>query len=268
MPTKTPSVSLLGVPLSALSRAAAEERLCALLRKTSGALVFTPNPDMLWQAHCSPAFRRLLQKADLLLPDGVGVTLAARLMGTPLPARLPGIDMAETILSHAAEQNLSVFLLGGKAGVAERAKANWGKRVPALRIVGTHHGYFDKHCRSAENQALLRQLQQAKPDILFVCFGSPLQEQWIADNAPRLPFLRLAMGLGGSLDVWSGDLPRAPRLFRRLGLEWLWRSAREPRRLRILFRLPRFLFAVLREAKSKAKEKRASVTAFRAYVGQ
>lgn len=241
------TVSLLGVPFAPLSLADARQRITALLQAPHNAAVFTPNPEMLWQANKDPSLKALLSGADFLLPDGVGVTLAARLRGTPLPARLPGIDMAEWILSYAAEHGLSVFFLGGKPGVAQAAADRLQQRLPTLTVCGTHHGYFEKAKESAENQAVITQLRDARPDVLFVCFGFPAQERWIAENTPSLPFLRLSMGLGGSLDVWSGKLRRAPAVFRETGTEWLWRALREPRRILPLLHAPAFLAASLTE---------------------
>ena len=235
------TVRLLGLELASLSERDAKKRVAAMLKTQRNAKIFTPNPDMLWQVRRDPSLGRLLGSADLLLPDGVGLTIAARLRGTPLKARLTGIDTAEWILRYAAKTGLSVFLLGGKSGVAERAAKNLRARFPDLRICGTHHGYFDKTPNSAENGAVLKKIAQAKPDILFVCFGFPAQERWIAENCHKLPTLRLSMGLGGSLDVWSGNLRRAPRVFQRTGTEWLWRALRQPRRVRALLRGTAFL---------------------------
>ena len=247
MKSSASTVSLLGVPFEPLSRGDAQVRIASLLCGTKSATVFTPNPEMLWQAKKDPELKVLLKRADLLLPDGVGVTLAARLKGTPLPARLPGIDMAEWILSYAAPHGLSVFLLGGKPGVAQAAADKLQQRFPTLTVCGTHHGYFDKTVTGQENQAVLNQIRRATPAILFVCFGFPAQERWISENTPALPFLRLSMGLGGSLDVWSGKLHRAPAAFQRTGTEWLWRALREPRRILPLLHAPAFLAATVAE---------------------
>ena len=240
-------VTLSGVRFSALSREETEQKIRDLLQQAGNARIFTPNPDMLWQAQRDSELKEILNQADLLLPDGVGVTLAARLKGTPLPALLPGIDTAEWLLSYAAEQGLSVFLLGGKPHVAQQAASRLQAKHPALVVCGTHHGYFDKTANGAENQAVLRQIRDARPDLLFVCLGVPLQEKWIAENTPTLPSLRLSMGLGGALDVWSGALRRAPALFRRTGTEWLWRTLREPRRIGPLLHAPAFLASAVAE---------------------
>ena len=241
------AVRLLGISFENLSEEDAKKRIKHLLSEKKGAKIFTPNPDMLWQASRSPQNKALLDAADLLLPDGVGVTLAARLCGTPLKARPAGIDTAEWLMEYAAKNGHSLYLLGGKAGVADQAAERLRERFPALRICGTHHGYFDHAAHSAENQAVLTDIRAKNPDILFVCFGFPLQERWIVENTRDLPSLSLAMGLGGSLDVWSGNLRRAPRPLRACGMEWLWRTLCEPRRIRTLLKIPPFLLTAVKQ---------------------
>ncbi|MBO5937916.1 MAG: WecB/TagA/CpsF family glycosyltransferase [Clostridia bacterium] len=238
------SVCLLGVPIAPLTRREAYARLARLAVYGHAARIVTPNPELLLAAKRDPEFHAILSSADLRLPDGVGVLLGARLLGARLPERVTGIDSSEWLLSFAAKQGLRVFLLGGRPTVAEAAADSLRAKLPDLILCGTHHGYFDKTQGSPENDALLSLLQTTKPDLLFVCFGSPAQERWISENANKIPSLRLCMGLGGVLDVWSGRLKRAPKLFQQIGLEWLWRTLREPKRLRRLPALPRFLLAV------------------------
>ncbi len=233
---------LLGIPLSPMTRAKARRRLLALLDRPGCARVFTPNATMLAKAAKEPALGRLLRSADLLLPDGTGVVLASRLRGdAPLPCRLCGIDMAEWLLTVAARQGLRVFFLGGRPGVAPAAARRMTAKYPGLSVVGTAHGYHRK------DDAVLNAIRKTEPDLLYVCMGFPRQERWIAEQADKLPTLSMALGLGGSFDVWSGRLPRAPRVLQRMGLEWLWRTAREPRRLRDLAALPRFLLGCMKK---------------------
>ena len=143
---------------------------------------------------------------------------------------MTGIDTAYFLLRYAEIKGFSVFFLGGKDGVAKKAAKCLMHKMPLLKICGTHHGYFDKSAESAENQAVIRALCKAKPDILFVCMGFPAQERWITENIDRLPSVSVAMGIGGSLDVWAGDVRRAPMVFRVLDLEWLWRCMTQPER--------------------------------------
>ena len=131
--------------------------------------------------------------------------------------------------------------------MAEAAAKNLKCRLPSLNICGTHHGYFEKSGK--ENYLVLEEIRAAAHDILFVCFGFPMQERWICDNLSSLTSVRIAMGLGGSLDVWSGNKKRAPKALQAMGLEWLWRSAFEPKRLKILLKIPKFLYFSLLQRK-------------------
>ena len=178
---------------------------------------------MLTKAKDNVELRRLLQRADVLLPDGIGVSILCKINKKPSCGRAPGIDTAYLLMRHAAKRGLRVFLLGAKDGVAQLAKQRLSEQIPHLCICGTHHGYFDKTKDSPQNAELIRTIQSSKADILFVCFGFPIQEQWIFDNKDALPSVKIFMGLGGSLDVWSGRKRRAPIIMRSCGLEWLWR---------------------------------------------
>jgi N-acetylglucosaminyldiphosphoundecaprenol N-acetyl-beta-D-mannosaminyltransferase len=199
---------------------------------------------MLLAASKDRELRKLLNSSELNIPDGVGVRLAARLRGVRLES-MSGIDIAEELLSVAASEGCRVFFLGAKRGVAEKAAENMRVRYSTLQICGVHHGYFDKS--GAENVDVLKKIRAAAPDILFVCFGFPAQEKWITDNLASLPSVKLAMGLGGSLDVWSGNIRRAPLLVQKAGLEWLWRTVLEPKRARIFLDIPRFLIKALKD---------------------
>ena len=182
----------------------------------------------------------MLNCSDLSLADGAGVLLAARRRGSPLPVRVAGIDFGERLIEEAASRGLRVFLLGGREGVAEEARERLCKRHPNLTICGTYHGYFAK--TGDENDTVCAKICEASPDVLIVCFGFPAQEEWILSNLEGLPSVRVAAGLGGSLDVWAGHVRRAPRAVQALRLEWAWRMLGEPKRLRGLPALLRIAF--------------------------
>lgn len=210
-------------------------RLC-LTRASNGkqTKVFTPNAEMLAATSKDASLLRLLKQAELPLPDGIGVYLGARLLGHSPLERTNGIDFAEKLLSEAAKNGMKIFLLGAKPGVSNAAARKLQKRFKGLRVAGTHHGYFEK-C-GKENDTVLEKINRSGAEILFVCFGFPDQERWIAENLPKLENVKIAAGLGGSLDVWSGKIMRAPSFFRKVGLEWAYRIAKSPERLS---RLPR-----------------------------
>lgn len=235
---------ILGVRIAKSSKRELLSRLAADLKQRRQNAIFTPNSQMLLAASKDRELRKLLNSSKLNIPDGVGVRLAARLRGVRLES-MSGIDIAEELLSVAASKGYRVFFLGAKRGVAEKAADNMHVRYPTLQICGMHHGYFDKS--GAENAAVLKKIRTAAPDILFVCFGFPAQEKWIAKNLASLPSVKLAMGLGGSLDVWSGNIRRAPLLVQKAGLEWLWRTVLEPKRARIFVDIPHFLFEIIKD---------------------
>lgn len=200
--------------------------------------VVTPNALMLEACHRDDRCRALLNRATLSLADGAGVLMAARRRGTPLRERVAGIEFGEAVLDRAAREGLRVFFLGGGDGVAQKAAQALALRYEGLRVCGAYWGYFEK--TGEDDRRVIQMLRAARPDILFVCFGFPMQEQWISDHIGQMDGIRVVAGLGGSLDVWSGQLRRAPRVISSVGLEWLWRMVREPRRLKQLPALARF----------------------------
>lgn len=243
------SKAILGVRVCALPQKEIQKRIERRLLTGKSTAIFTPNAEMLSAAARDSSLCTLLNASDINIPDGIGIYLASLVSGSRLPERSTGIDTAEQILKIAEKQNLRIFLLGGKEGVAEKAALALKERHPRLTVCGTHHGYFDKDKLCKENNSVIRSINDAKADILFVCFGFPLQERWIAENLPSLPSVRLAMGLGGSLDVWSGNIRRAPSLVQSIGLEWLWRAALEPRRYKALRHIPSLFIEVIKDKK-------------------
>ena len=246
-------VTLLSVPIERLSKEDIAYRIEQALKQSDRCTkVYTPNPQILLRAHRAPSLLALLKRADLLLPDGIGLCIGAHMLASPLPCRMAGIDAAYAVLETAEREGLSVALLGAAPGVAERAAENLRRKLPNLWICYTHHGYFDRN--GEENEAVLGALRTAAPDILFVCFGFPEQEKWIDAHAHAIPSLRLCMGLGGSLDVWAGKRRRAPRAMSVCGMEWLWRVMCEPRRARIFLDIPHFFYLVLRQKAQESKK--------------
>jgi N-acetylglucosaminyldiphosphoundecaprenol N-acetyl-beta-D-mannosaminyltransferase len=217
------------------------------IKKGIPTVIFTPNTKMLLQANASPAFLKILNSSSLNIPDGSGILIASRMLGGNIKQRITGIDFAASLLALAEKRGYRVFLLGSERGVAKKAKKNLKISFPKLKICGAHHGYFKKSGK--ENEKLLKKIRSARPDILFVCLGSPTQEKWIAKNARQISSLKLSIGLGGSLDVWAGKVSRAPKLIQIAGFEWLWRTIKEPKRARIFFDIPVFLFKVRQSKK-------------------
>ena len=236
-------VCILGVNISRLKKNQVYSRIENALIEGSPLTIFTPNPEIVMLAERNNRFKAVLNSADLLLADGIGIVISSRLLRDPLPERVTGIDTGEFILKRAGEFGIPIFLLGAKAGVAERAAKEIKERYPSIRIVGTHHGYFDK--KGMENDNIIRQINASGARVLIVCFGAPMQELWISENKNRLDSVNLYIALGGAMDVWSKDVCRAPKILQIIGLEWLWRILKEPRRAGFILKIPAFLCKVL-----------------------
>ena len=222
---------ILGVRFDNLTQQEAAQRGRQLLEEDKFHYVVTPNPEFLLAAEKDPEFRRVLNAADLVLPDGIGVVYSAKILGTPLKERVPGIEFAEAMLSALNEMGGRLYLLGAKPGVAEEAGRRICARYPALVLCGTHDGYFK------DEQAILPEIAAAKPDLLFVCLGAPKQEKWMARWGQHTG-AKLAIGLGGCLDVFAGNVQRAPERWQKLGLEWAYRLKKEPKRIGRMAKLP------------------------------
>ncbi len=224
--------------------------LCQIDRRMRGGrktAVYTPGAVMLENAMRDPCFHAVLSRGDMRLPDGMGVVFAARLSGQHIEGRLSGIDAAKGVLALAAMRGWRVFLFGGQKGVAKRAAAHLREKYPTLIICGTCHGYLD----AMEQKRLLGSIEKAHADVVFVCLGSPRQERWIDENRAHLGSVGLFMGLGGTLDVFSGNVKRAPEWMGEMGLEWLWRMVGQPRRFRELPKLAAFSGRILAESTKK-----------------
>ena len=222
---------ILGVRFDNLTQQEATQHGRQLLEEDKFHYVVTPNPEFLLAAEKDPEFRRVLNAADLVLPDGIGVVYSAKILGTPLKERVPGIAFAEAMLSALNDMGGRLYLLGAKPGVAEEAGRRICARYPALVLCGTHDGYFK------DEQAILPEIAAAKPDLLFVCLGAPKQEKWMA-RWGRHTGAKLAIGLGGCLDVFAGNVQRAPERWQKLGLEWAYRLKKEPKRIGRMAKLP------------------------------
>ena len=199
----------------------------------------TPNAEFVQRAEKDEAFRAALNKADLVLPDGIGVVHAAKILGRPLQGRVPGCDFAAALAGQLAKTGGRLFLLGAKPGVAEQAARNLQASHPGLIVCGTHDGYF------TDDGAVVEQIRAAGADVVFVCLGAPKQEYWMIQNGPDTGASFL-IGLGGSLDVFAGTVKRAPAAWQKLGLEWLYRLLMQPSRAGRMAKLPLFLVSAAR----------------------
>lgn len=198
------------------------------------------NPEKVVKAQNDPALRELLNKATYQIPDGIGIILASKLKKGQISERVTGIDMMLRLCRLAAENQKSVFLYGAKPGIAAEAKTKLQEMFPGLNVAGVLDGYEKDEAKIAKI------INDANPDIIFVALGSPRQENWILDHKDQLA-PKVYQGVGGSFDVISGRIKRAPTGFQKLGLEWLYRLMKEPWRWKRQMDLPKFLVAVLRD---------------------
>ena len=229
---------ILGVPFDNVTMEQAVETSISLIENHSRAYAVTPNPEIVMLCRDDERLAEIIRCADLVLADGIGVIIGGKILGTPIKQKIPGIDFAEQVIAELARRGMSVYLLGAKPSVAEEAGRRLALKYPGLVIAGTHDGYF------ADDRPVIEAINAVRPDLLLVCLGAPKQEYWISDNRDKLD-VGLMAGLGGSLDVFAGKVERAPKTWQKLGLEWLYRLIKEPKRIKRMAKLPLFIFAAV-----------------------
>lgn len=237
-------VNVLNVGFDDLSMAEAKAEALGLIRDEKTAYTVTPNPEIVWEARKNSDLKAALDSADLVIPDGIGIVYGAAILKTPLKERVPGIELGTLLIEEMSRSGGRVYLLGSKPGVAERAAEELKKRFPGLVICGTGDGYFK------DDGPVIEKINEQRPDLLLVCLGFPKQEIWMYRCRDRVR-AGMMMGLGGALDVFAGDVRRAPEAWCRLGLEWLYRLLKQPSRIKRMIKLPIFLLAVIAERLKK-----------------
>ncbi|NJR74062.1 MAG: WecB/TagA/CpsF family glycosyltransferase [Scytonema sp. CRU_2_7] len=212
------------------------------LQKSMGTHVVTLNAEMTMQAERDSSLAKVIQSAELVVPDGAGVVLYLRWLLQQKIQRTPGIELAETLLQKVGQRgtDTKVFFYGGAPGVAAKASEFWLSQIPNLVIVGTHSGFHSQQ----EEEQLRQTLTQLQPQVIFVGLGVPRQESWIANNRHLYP-QAIWIGVGGSFDIWSGIKTRAPAWLGDNNLEWLYRLYKEPWRWRRMLALPEFALKAL-----------------------
>lgn len=241
-------VNILGVDVDKVTNTEATDRIMSMLNKQGNHAVYTPNSEIILMAYKDEEFCAVLNSADLLTADGIGVVYASRILKNPVPERVAGYDMACSIIDRISETGHRLYLFGGKPGVAEQAQEKLKEKYPLLNIVGTHNGYF----KPEEVDSIINDINQSGADLVFVCLGAPTQENWIYNNRDRLN-CHVMMGIGGSLDVFAGNVERAPDIWCKMGLEWFYRLMKEPWRIGRMMALPKFGLTVLFKGKRYKK---------------
>ena len=241
-------IEVLGVGVDPLTVDGLHAEILRLAGEDGLSLVLNVNAHCLNLCYQDPALRGFMNRADVVFCDGVGVMLAARVLGRRIPERITYADWMWRLAAFAEAEELSLYFLGGRPGFAKMAARRLRERYPGLNLVGIHHGFFDRTAGSPENEAVIREVNAVKPDILVVGFGMPLQEYWLMENGDRIE-ARMALTGGAVFGYISGELQRGPRLLVENGFEWLARLLVDPRRLwrRYLLGNPLFVARVLRQ---------------------
>lgn len=235
-------VKLLNASIDCLSMDQCIDRVAELIELGGPRRVITLNPEILYRAvRADHALLELVGRADLVTADGEGIVWAGRVAGTPFPERVTGIDLMLRLVERAAAEGWRIYLLGAAPGVAEEAAKQLTVRFPGLQVAGTQHGYF----KPDEEVNIVQSIKQKAPRLLFVALGAPAQEKWIDRHIDSIGHV-VAVGVGGSLDVISGRVARAPLWMQKLKIEWLGRLISEPSRWRRMLVLPGFAWLVLR----------------------
>ena len=238
-----------GYPVDLIDEKKGIEIVESFIANSKPAQVVTINPEMIELAKKNPEFSNILKEAEIVIPDGVGVVLALKLMGIKIQ-RLPGIEFSEGLIKLASEKGYKVAFLGADAKTIQKAVAELQKKYASLNIVYVHDGFFDKD----EEKLIIEDIKKADADLLFIGIGVPRQEIFIS-NYKNLLVDIIMVGVGGSFDVWSQNIKRAPLFFRKLGLEWFYRLMKQPSRFSRMFpTLPLFLIKVLVNFRENRKE--------------
>ncbi|MCQ1531460.1 WecB/TagA/CpsF family glycosyltransferase [Lutispora saccharofermentans] len=240
------TVEIVGINIDKVTFEEAEDRLLDFLRQDETKMIFTPNSEFLVDAVKDRDFSEILNDGDLVIPDGIGLVIASKFYGMPLKEKVAGCELMTKLIEIAYSEKKSIYFLGGKEGVAEEASQRLNDKYPGIKIAGFHNGYFDEE----EEKNIIDDIIQKRPDIIFVALGAPKQEKWIYNNRHRLG-AKIAMGVGGSLDILAGRSKRAPEFYQKTGLEWLYRLLKEPKRFFRMLKLPKFIALAFYDAKTR-----------------
>ncbi len=241
-------IDVLGIGFDNVTMAEAVERCEKMLNEDGSNLIVTPNPEIVMKARDNEVHKEIINNASLVIPDGIGIIKGAKILGTPLKERVAGYDLICNLLEKYKDGSKSFYFWGSAPKIAEIAKQKMEEKYPDIKILGADDGYFDDN----KKIEIINKITELKPDILLVGIGSPRQELLINELLPNKIF-KIGIGCGGSIDVLSGTVKRAPKIFIKLHMEWSWRLIKQPSRIGRMMVLPKFLREVKKEAKKKSK---------------
>ena len=239
-------VNILGVNIDKVTADEALHKAKEYLQGDGVSVIYTPNPEIVMAAYEDAEFLEVLNSSDMCIPDGIGVVYGARIIGEPLPERVPGFELCCGLLESMSKSGDGVFLFGSKPGVAEKAAKNIQEKYSGIKISGTRNGYF----KEEDEAEIISSINASGAKLLMVCLGAPRQEKWIYNHKNELS-VNLCIGAGGSLDVLAGEVKRAPEIFIKLNLEWFYRLLKQPSRIGRFMALPRFILTVKKKSKER-----------------
>ncbi|WP_430790338.1 WecB/TagA/CpsF family glycosyltransferase [Virgibacillus flavescens] len=234
------NVSIMDVSfLNTTQREFLDSYIFPALKRQERCFVVTANPEIVMKTREDQDYKKAINKADYVIPDGIGIIMAAKFMKQPLQERVAGSDLTFELLEYAERQGLSCYFLGATEEVNKKVVANITQQYPKLKIAGRHHGFFDM-----EDAGIVDEVKHAHPDIVFTALGLPRQEKWIASHVDQFE-KGLFIGIGGVFDIIAGELKRAPAMWIRLNLEWLYRLIKQPWRFMRILKVFEFMLRVV-----------------------
>ncbi|MBO7392721.1 MAG: WecB/TagA/CpsF family glycosyltransferase [Abditibacteriota bacterium] len=233
---------LLGVSVCKVTAAEVIDKILEYLKTDEGHIIVTADASAVVIAMDDPEFTEIIREADIVTPDGAGILLASKILGLGITEKVSGVDLARSLCRLSGEKGFSIYFLGAAPGVAEEARQKLLEQYPDMKVVGVHHGYF----KPEEEASIVEEVKASGADILLVAMGIPAQEKLIKRNLDKLG-VKAAIGVGGTFDVFSGRIERAPVWMQRHGMEWLHRLCKNPKKISKVAMLPKFMMKVLRK---------------------